>query len=256
MDPAAHVRVTNPIASDQALMRTALLPGICRNIAENAKHRDSFRLFEIGLEIHRRPAGLPEEAPHLVAAIYDRSGDGVAGLFEIKRAAECLMPDAEAQPATAAAYEHPARTAEIVWKDQCVGRIFELHPSLIETGRAAVMDLDLERVRSLCTAGTKYTPIRRYPSSAFDLSVIAGAREHAGKLQSTAASLAGPFLESIQLHSIHHPHHHCSTLELHWILCNDIQFRHPALCILHLCLLPDRPFLKLLPVKEPFVAKF
>ena len=27
-DPAAHVRVANPIASDQALMRTSLLPGI------------------------------------------------------------------------------------------------------------------------------------------------------------------------------------------------------------------------------------
>jgi len=30
------------------------------------------------------------------------------------------------------------------------------------------------------------------------LSVIAGAREYAGKLQSSAASLAGPLLESIQ----------------------------------------------------------
>ncbi len=52
LDPAAHVRVTNPIASDQALMRTSLLPGIWRNVLENAKHREAFRLFEIGLEIH------------------------------------------------------------------------------------------------------------------------------------------------------------------------------------------------------------
>ena len=57
LDPAAHVRVTNPIASDQALMRTSLLPGIWQNIVENAKHRDAFRLFEIGLEIHRQRCG-------------------------------------------------------------------------------------------------------------------------------------------------------------------------------------------------------
>src|SRR6185436_11851556 len=63
MDPAAHVRVQNPIASDQALMRMSLLPGIWKNITENSKHRESFRLFEIGLEIHRRPAGLPDEIP-------------------------------------------------------------------------------------------------------------------------------------------------------------------------------------------------
>ena len=44
----------------------------------------------------------------------------------------------------------------------------------------------------------RYTPIRRYPSSAFDLSVIAGLREHAGKLEAGVASFAGPLLESIQ----------------------------------------------------------
>src|SRR5579864_8098192 len=40
-DPAAHIRVTNPIASDQALLRTSLLPGIWKNITENQKHRDA-----------------------------------------------------------------------------------------------------------------------------------------------------------------------------------------------------------------------
>jgi phenylalanyl-tRNA synthetase beta subunit len=43
-----HVRVLNPIAAGQELMRTSLLPGIHRNIVENAKHFDEFRIFEIG----------------------------------------------------------------------------------------------------------------------------------------------------------------------------------------------------------------
>ena len=197
-DPAAQVRVTNPIASDQALMRSSLLPGIWKNILENAKHRESFRLFEIGLEIHKPYEGLPDEVPHLVAAIYDRQGDGEAGLFEIKRAAECLMPGAQVIAAEAAPYEHPARAAEIDWRGERVGRLFELHPSLVETGRAAVLDLDLRRIEALSATEVKYSPIRRYPSSAFDLSVIAGTREPAGKLQSSVASFAGPLLESIQ----------------------------------------------------------
>ena len=190
--------MTNPIASDQALLRSSLLPGIWKNITENAKHRESFRLFEIGLEIHKPYEGLPDEAPHLVAAIYDRQGDGEAGLFEIKRAAECLLPGAQVIAAEAAPYEHPARAAEIDWRGERVGRIFELHPSLVETGRAAVLDLDLRRIESLSATEVKYSPIRRYPSSAFDLSVIAGTREPAGKLQSSVASFAGPLLESIQ----------------------------------------------------------
>jgi phenylalanyl-tRNA synthetase beta chain len=200
LDPAAHVRVTNPIASNQALMRTSLLPGILSNVLENAKHRESFRIFEIGLEIHKtaRAADLPHEVAHLVAAIYARQGDGAAGLFEIKRAAECLMPGAEVEPAEARPFEHPARAARILWKGQKAGRMFELHPSLVETGRAAILDLDLDVVRGAAAGDIKYTPIRRYPSSAFDLSVIAGLREHAGKLQGQIASFAGPLLESIQ----------------------------------------------------------
>jgi len=196
-DPAAHVRVANPIASDQVLMRTSLLPGIWRNVLENAKHRDAFRLFEIGLEIHRGDA-LPDEAPHLVAAIYDRQSDGVAGLFELKRTAECAMPGATVEPLKAVEYEHPSRSAAILWKGKPVGRLFELHPKLVETGRAAILDLDLRPIEALSTADTKYAPIRRYPSSAFDLSVLAGAREYAGHLESSLASFAGPLLESIR----------------------------------------------------------
>src|SRR5581483_9820299 len=128
---------------------------------------------------------------------YERSGDGSTGLFEMKRVAECLLPGLKAEPAEALAYEHPARAANLVWKGQIVGRMFELHPRLIETGRAAILDLDLHTVHSLGGGEVKYTPIRRYPSSAFDLSVIAGERELTAKLQRDIASFAGPLAESV-----------------------------------------------------------
>ena len=194
-DPAALIRVTNPIASNQELMRASLLPGIWKNITDNARHRESFRLFEIGQEIHRREQGLPEEIPHLVAALYDRQ-DG--GIFELKRVAECLLPGALTVPAEALGYEHPARAAGIHWKGAVVGRLFELHPRFVETGRAAILDLDLRLVESLSADRTKYTPIRRYPSSAFDLSVVVPLRELAGKLEAAIAGFAGPLLESIE----------------------------------------------------------
>ena len=88
--------------------------------------------------------------------------------------------------------------AEIEWQGAVVGRLFELHPRFVETGRAAILDLDLRLVESLSGGPVKYTPIRRYPSSAFDLSVIAPMREQAGKLEDAIAGFAGPLLESIQ----------------------------------------------------------
>ncbi|MDE3167376.1 MAG: phenylalanine--tRNA ligase subunit beta [Acidobacteriota bacterium] len=196
--PESHIRVTNAIASDQTLMRRSLLPGIWQNVLENAKHRESFRLFETGMEVHPRAEGLPDEIPHLVAALYERHGDGAAGLYELKRVAGCLMPGAQAVPAAALGYEHPARAAAIEWKGRTVARLLELHPRLVETGRAAVLDVDLRLLEELSAGDTKYTPIRRYPSSAFDLSVIAPLREHAGRLRELIANSAGPLLESVE----------------------------------------------------------
>ena len=101
--------------------------------------------------------------------------------FEVKRAAECLMPGAELIPSAPRSYEHPARAAELIWRGGIVGRVFELHPSVIE-GRAAILYVNLDTMLALSQQDRRYTPPRRYPSSAFDLSVIAGARELAGDL--------------------------------------------------------------------------
>ena len=62
---AEHVGVTNPIASDQTLLRASLLPAIRKNILDNSRHFQSFRLFEIGREIHARDRELPAGSPAL-----------------------------------------------------------------------------------------------------------------------------------------------------------------------------------------------
>src|SRR3984957_9955100 len=143
MDVAAHVGVTNPIASDQTLLRASLLPALRKNILDNSRHFQSFRLFEIGREIHARHGELPREDPHFAAAMYAREGDGSASLFELKHLAECLIDGCEVRLSAARPFEHPERAAAIVWHGEDVGRLFELHPSLIPKGRAAILDLDL-----------------------------------------------------------------------------------------------------------------
>jgi phenylalanyl-tRNA synthetase beta chain len=179
LDPSAHIRVLNPIAEDQNLMRTSLLPRIGANIEENAKHFDNFRLFEIGNEIHKNPAGLPDEVPHLVAVIYSKSGDGAAGLFELKRVAQQLLPGVDVRATEPRHFEHPARTATI----GTIGRLFELHPNFVEAGRAAVLDIDLHALHAAQGKDLRYTPIRRYPTSAFDLSIVTALRTPVGDIE-------------------------------------------------------------------------
>jgi phenylalanyl-tRNA synthetase beta chain len=200
--PEDHIRVLNPIAAGQELMRTSLIPGIHRNIVENARHFEHFRIFEVGHEIHKQENSKPIEKPHLMLALYAKDeahkDAGRAGLMELKRVAQFLAPGLEVRPAEAKPFEHSTRAADLLWRGEKIGRLAELHPHLVETGRAAVLDLDLELLRERTPGTVKYTPVRRFPTSAFDLSVVAPAREHAGTLESAIRSLAGPLAEAVE----------------------------------------------------------
>jgi phenylalanyl-tRNA synthetase beta chain len=190
-----HVRVLNPIAAGQELMRTSLLPGIHANIVENAKHFDEFRIFEIGHEIHKS-TGKPVERPHLMAAIYSKQASET--ILELKRAAESLAPGLRIRKNEPDSWEHPARCAELWWHGRAVGRLSELHPSLIDSGRAAILDLDLALLQELQPGPASYKPVRRFPTSAFDLSVIAAARELAGNLELRVRQFAGELTETVE----------------------------------------------------------
>jgi phenylalanyl-tRNA synthetase beta chain len=201
--PEDHIRVANPVSIENSLMRLSLLPGLHRNIVENMKRFDEFRLFEIGVEIHRRPPSaedanpLPDEVPHLLAVLYSKSGPDSA-YYEVKRLAECLLPGATARPAAPRAYEHPARSAEITWRGETLARIYEFHPSFVETGRATLLDVDLGAVLRLGPQPKKYTPLQRYPSSAFDLSAVAGLRALCGDVEAAIRAGAGKGAEKVE----------------------------------------------------------
>jgi phenylalanyl-tRNA synthetase beta chain len=198
MEVSAHVAVTNPIAADQTLLRTSLLPALRKNILDNSRHYQAFRFFEIGREIHTRMGEMPEEVPHFAAAIYAREGDGSASLFELKRLAECLMEGCEARLAQARRFEHPERAAIVAWRSADVGRLFELHPSLGIKGRAAILDLDLSKMEGLDDRERHYQALRRFPVSAFDITVVAGLREPAADIERRLVEAAGSDLVQIE----------------------------------------------------------
>lgn len=195
-DPAQHVRVINPIASDQTLLRISLVPGIVRNIRDNARFFDSFRLFEVGLEIHKQAAGLPREIAHVAAAVYMKEDAGQ--IYDLKRLAESIDSRIESRPAQAREYEHPTRTAELHIGGETVGRLFELHPAKLAHGRAAILDIDLDALARAGRTETRFQPVRRFPSSAFDLSIVAGTRELVAGIERRIRSVAGEGLERIE----------------------------------------------------------
>ena len=197
--PQSHIQVLNPIASDQGLMRVSLIPRIVQNIEDNARHMGEFRLFEIGNEIHKQPGELPNEIPHMAAAVYAREGDGQAGLFELKRLAEIVAPGMLLERAAEArSFEHPQRVWNIHWQGELLGRLFELHPAFCEHGRGSILDLDLAVLYRLQPSPARHKPLRRFPVSEFDLSVVTSLREEVGAVQKLVDSSGGEQLLSVE----------------------------------------------------------
>jgi phenylalanyl-tRNA synthetase beta chain len=84
-----------------------------------------------------------------------------------------------------------------------VGRIFELHPSLLADegieGRAFLFDIDLRLAQQLSAAQEfEYTPLRKYPTSPFDLSVVTTLEKPVAQVQDHLTQFAGPELAAIE----------------------------------------------------------
>ena len=198
-----HIAVKNPIASELSHLRRSLLPGLFKNLLTNVRNFSEFRLFEIGAEIQAQAhAGLPDERTHAAALLYDAHGNE-QDFFELKRVVNCLFPNCRLIPVAARAFEHPVRTAEIEWQGSTLGRIFELHPVLLERedveGRAVLFDVDLA-VASEIEAKTQlsYKPIRKFPTSGFDLSMITDVKTPVARIEDELVRLAGNELATIE----------------------------------------------------------
>ncbi|HEY3936871.1 MAG TPA: phenylalanine--tRNA ligase subunit beta [Bryobacteraceae bacterium] len=189
----SHIAVQNPIASELSHLRRSLLPGLFKNIATNVRYFPEFRFFEIGNEIHPQ-----SEIPHLAAVLYSARGNE-QDFFELKRVAECLFPEAFLSEAEARPYEHPVRSAKIHWGDREIGRLFELHPSLLLAegieGRAVFFDVDLSLAQK---APSKRKALRKYPSSGFDLSVMAASKRPVREIEIELRALGGSDLVGIK----------------------------------------------------------
>ncbi|MBZ5490539.1 MAG: phenylalanine--tRNA ligase subunit beta [Acidobacteriia bacterium] len=192
------LQVANPIVAEQKYMRPSLLHGILRNLTNNSRFFTDFRLFEIGRVYSKGNDGAPKERTHLMAAIYGRETNG-ANLLEMKRVVQYVATGARIVPAKAhGKIMHPERAAHVEVGGQRVGDLYELHPGLLDRGRAAILDLDLDALQVLPSQRAPYRPLRRFPTSSFDLSIVAPAHTLVADLENKLRHFAGESLVALQ----------------------------------------------------------
>ena len=213
------IALRNPIASNFAVLRASLWPGLLLAARENLRRqRERVRLFEIATQFRRVDGGAIQERK-MIAGIslgsrlpeqwgvkrapgdfYDLKADVTALLALTGRGAEDRF-----EPGAVGSCLHPGRSAQIVRDGRVIGQLGELHPGLLReldfTYAPLLFELDYEAATR--NAPVRYSPVSSYPQIRRDISFTVAARETFGRIAERVSVAASTRLHELRVFDIY-----------------------------------------------------
>ncbi len=206
------VTISNPLGEDFSIMRTVPLNGMLTSLATNYNRRNKdVRLYEMGNIYlpHQLPmTELPDERMQFTLGMY---GEGdfftMKGVIEEFFDAIGMREKAVYDPQAGKSFLHPGRQANIVYKDQVVGYLGEVHPEVLDNynigTKTYVAVLDMPEVLPFATFDRKYTGIAKYPAVTRDISMVVPKNILVGEIEQLIAQRGGKILEDYKLFDIY-----------------------------------------------------
>lgn len=171
-----HLKVKNPISSEQAYLRSELLPSLATTLGHNTGYAKQVGLFEVSkiFQAHKNQADLPEEINHL-GVIYQTQDSAYRSVKSILETIEQTFNVAvSVQPVKDSRY-YPNRVGKITLNGVEVGRIGELHPELMRwlkiQGSVGYLELEVDTI----FAGIKPVQARmpgKFPAIRRDIALL------------------------------------------------------------------------------------
>ena len=212
------IELANPIASDMAVMRTSLWPGLLQAAKYNLnRQQNRLCLFECGLRFIRQDSEIKQEM--MVSGVLSGSVApqqwGISprnvDFFDAKGHVEALLEltgrradftfKADSHPAL-----HPGQSAAIVHADRgTVGRVGALHPA-----QASALGLSqevylFELQADILQSGEvpKYRPLSKYPSIRRDIALVVDADIPAETVLEAIREAGAEHLTDIELFDVY-----------------------------------------------------
>jgi phenylalanyl-tRNA synthetase beta chain len=213
--PIEAVALSNPLAKEESVLRTALLPGLLRTLNTNANHRNpALRVFEIGHVFNRpRPDQIvPYEREHLCIALAADGDDARSAVELFWGVCELLqiVPAAVNLKATEKAFGmHPTRTASIIGSGTGfpLGVVGEVDPAVLaEWGidrRVGWLQVDLENLCALNKRSGTISSFSKFPSSDVDLAFVVANTTPASDVAQALRRSGGESLEWVRLFDVY-----------------------------------------------------
>ena len=210
------IRLANPIASDMAVMRPSLVPGLLLSLKANRNRQQAdVRLFESGLLFRRSQDDLQQE-PALAGVVAGRAlpeqwgeRSRAADFFDLKQDVRAVLValgqsgisyEASSEPTL-----HPGQQAGVSVAGKRVGVLGALHPRVARLvgldGAPLVFEIDLEALAPARTPA--FRPLSRFPAVRRDLAVVVNENVAAGQVLGIVRGAAGEHLKDLQLFDVY-----------------------------------------------------
>ncbi|MEK9159655.1 MAG: phenylalanine--tRNA ligase subunit beta [Patescibacteria group bacterium] len=206
-----HVKILNYLSADQTHMRRTLVPNLLANIAANERTFEKIQIFELGHTYDDEPgAYMPREEKHLAAMV---AMDGEP-FYAIKGALESYLKSfgvnsvqvhESKYPAPCA---HPKKCMDIVVRGKTIGQVFTLHPGTLAAydirKNVAAFELRFSPLVQNGRAEKRFTPLPKFPSMSFDVSVLVSKKSKVADLEKAIRSAdSDKLIESVTLFDIY-----------------------------------------------------
>jgi phenylalanyl-tRNA synthetase beta chain len=188
------LRIPEPQSSEQAVLRTRLLPSLVEAVQHNLDAGNTgIRLFEIARVYLPTGDKLPDEHWSLGAVVE-------GGFVRVKGVVETLYGALNLEPRFERAEDsllHPGKTARVG-----SGLVGDLSPGLLE-GEWGAIELDLSKLFAAVPERPEYQDVITYPAVHQDLAFIVSEEVAAGDLVEAAREAAGPELRELRVFDVY-----------------------------------------------------
>lgn len=211
-----HIDLENFLSEDQSHLRLSLVPNLIKAIEFNCRHRESFRLFDLGRSFQKQTGRLPLQEKLLAAACVLEKKSPLPAFYQAKGAAENFLSRFTTQKVdlkksvAPPPYAHPEQCLNLIVADQIIGHVFTLHPLVARNwgieNPCALFELNFSRLLAGGETVRRYQAVPRFPAARFDISVVVDEAVTVGDLTQALLALDPILLRKAELFDIYrHP---------------------------------------------------
>ncbi|HIJ78461.1 MAG: phenylalanine--tRNA ligase subunit beta [Desulfobulbaceae bacterium] len=216
------VTLLNPLAEDQSIMRTTLLPALLENLRRNANHQNpDVRLFEIGKVFHPMGDAQPKEPMRLTAVLSGRRqpaapllyGDEATDIFDVKGVVAQLFTSLglnhityEKGAAEALAYGDVATLLSVRANGELLGSCGVVDAKILKAfgikQKVFFVDLDFDLLGSQPLQAKRFAALPKFPSVKWDLALLVPEKVAGGEMVAAITGAGEPIIEQAEIFDV------------------------------------------------------